>query len=246
MVYQKMLRGLGSLGALGFVACAGAGALEEQEREAFDSKARSPAALSVDARSPSPDLVPRTPDAATAECTISPDCESVPLPLLTLEPCCTATTTCGFELNSVDPEQRETVAAAVGLGEGETCAPRERFFIRHPGAEDLRVSTEAGKDILLTTGCSTASILSINFVGCCLPNNRCGVSTYGIWDTLAVLAPGAGFARLECVSSKKLNAQLADSQFRGLRFLPDTDAACDYAALDAQLPPDDSLIPIPY
>jgi hypothetical protein len=174
---------------------------------------------------------------AAPACTLPEDCESVPLIFLTLDACCTATTACGLEVTGAPPELRETLASALELEKGETCAPRDRFFIKHPGSEDLRIETDEGKEILLSTGCDNASILSISFIGCCMPNNRCGVSTYGVWDTLNVLAPGEPFSRLQCVSSKELNAQLADSKFRGLRFLPDTDTSCDYAALDAQLPP---------
>lgn len=180
-----------------------------------------------------------TADAGAAACTLSEDCDSVPLVFLSLEACCTASTSCGFAVRGGPPELQETVASALDLGAGETCAPRDRYFLTHPGSEDLRIADDDGEEILLTTGCRTASILSISFIGCCMPNDRCGVSTYGVWDTLGVLAPGRPFSRLECVSSKVLNAQLEDSQFRGLRFLPDTDAPCDHAALDAQLPPVD-------
>jgi hypothetical protein len=182
--------------------------------------------------SPSSTSVPAAP-----ACVLPADCESVPLTFLTLDACCTATTACGLKVTGAPPELRETIASALELGDGETCAPRDRFFIKHAGSEDLRIETDEGKEILLSTGCDTASILSISFIGCCMPNNHCGVSTYGIWDTLNVLAPGEPFSKLQCVSSKELNAQLADSKLRGLRFLPDTDKSCDYAALDAQLPP---------
>lgn len=237
MLYASLVRGLASLAAMAVVGCDGASAEPEQQtRESLRAEARA----ALDGGMQSVPLTPAMSDAAAATCSLPPDCEGAKTAVFSLEPCCTERVACGFASIDAPPELtelQETVATAVGLTDGETCAPRDRYFIRHPGSEDLRVKTESGDEILLTTGCDTASILSINFVGCCMPNNRCGVSTYGMWDTLAVLAPGEPFGRLQCVSSKELNAQIGSSKLRGLRFLPDTDKACDYAALDAWLPP---------
>lgn len=240
MLDCNMVGRLGVLAAVTAIACEGGAGVEAPELRAFDLAPRPPAAERAG------ELIraePSRADAGMPACTLSPDCESVPLVFLELGACCTATTSCGLEVRNGPPDLRETVASVLELGEGETCAPRDRFFLTHPGSEDLRVATDTGEEILLTTGCNTASILSISFIGCCMPSNRCGVSTYGVWDTIGVLAPGAPFSRLQCVSSKTLNQQLEHSQFRGLRFLPDTDAPCDHAALDAQLPP---VEPSPY
>ena len=90
---------------------------------------------------------------------------------------------------------------AFELREDETCVARERFFLRQPGSEELRIATDAGEEILLTTECDNASVLSINFIGCCMPTGRCGLSTYGMWDTFAIALPDAAFSKLQCVSS---------------------------------------------
>jgi hypothetical protein len=170
-------------------------------------------------------------------CKPSPDCVEVPFMYgVTLEPCCSESFACGFEVNAA-PQFRETLATALNLGEDETCIERDRFFLTHPGTDDLRTVTEDGEEIILALECDTASFLSFNFPGCCMPNGRCGVSTYGLWDTIAVFDPEAGFAKQECVSAKELNEQIGDSKLRGLRYLPNTDKACDFEGLDERLGP---------
>lgn len=227
MLLGNPLRGLCALAALSTPACDDGASLEPASSEL----------ASLRTEPPSPPVA-----RPASSCTLTPDCRSVPLVFIDLKACCTPTTACGFEVTGGLglPDFRDTVADAVGLGPGETCAPRERYFIRHPSIDDLRIATEGGKDILLSSACDSTSILSITFGGCCMPNNRCGVSTYGIWDTIGVLAPEAPFAKLQCVAAAQMNAQIAESRFRGLHYLRDTDAPCDYAALDATLPPADA------
>ena len=237
MPIDNVFRKVSLLGALAVCACSGSSTEPEPNLSRGRIAARQAEASRLDGETQSASDGPSIRDASASTCEIPPDCERVPLPGASLEPCCTDAIACGFEMKGGLPGQAETVASAVNLRDGETCAPRDRFFIEHPGNEDMRVETDSGEEILLTTGCNTASILSISFAGCCMPNNRCGVSTYGIWDTLAVIAPGAAFAQLECVASKVLNTQIENSLWRGLRFLPDTDKPCDYAALAADLPP---------
>ena len=237
-----------STAAVAALACDGASIESEPAWQGAIAEAREEPASLVDA-GPREDAGAQSAtsrsDASSGSCTLPPDCERAESPIFSLEPCCTERIACGFSRTMVPPELQdlqETIATAVGLHDGDTCAPRDRFFIKHPGSEDLRIQTQSGDEILLSTGCETASILSISFIGCCMPNNRCGVSTYGIWDTLAVIAPGEPFSRLQCVPSSELNAQIGRTKLRGLRFLPDTDAPCDYAALDASLPPADPYV----
>ena len=237
MFESSVRRVLSSLVALIGIACDAGERDPEAINESSLAEQRTPA-QNGDGGTRSTRDAARRPRAGSGACSIPPGCDRVPLMVLSLEPCCTESIACGFEVVGGTPELRDTVAATLALPPGETCAARERYFIKHPTTEDMRLDPESGPDILMTSKCDTASILSVSFGGCCMPNNRCGVSTDGMWDTLAVIAPGEPFSKLECVASKELNAQLEDSRLRGLRFLPDTDQACDHAALDARLPPD--------
>jgi hypothetical protein len=100
-----------------------------------------------------------------------------------------------------------------------------------------RVEVEGGDDILITPDCESFTVFAFILPGCCLPDDRCGLSTDESSPTLGALAgdPQAPFARPECVPAEVLNQQFRDSQV--LLPLARTVAAgkCDHAALADEL-----------
>jgi hypothetical protein len=211
---------------------------EEESDRSASSEARADASLSRrrDAGATSADASSkRDSSSSTAgQCTIPEGCEAADFGVTKLNPCCNESIECGLALEG-SAEFRDTLTSALDLPKDQTCIARDRYFLTHAGSEEKRVVDEQGNQYLLTYECDTASMLSWSFIACCMPNKRCGVSTYGLYDTLAVLVPGAPFSQPECVSSAELNAQLKDSKLAGLAHLHDTDKACDYEALAARL-----------
>jgi hypothetical protein len=106
-----------------------------------------------------------------------------------------------------------------------------------PGQSEQRVQTEGAPDQLITPECETRSLLSFTLPGCCMPNNRCGVSNYHIADILLALGGvPAPFTRVQCTSTETLNIEFRLTPLAGLGQLPSSDGPCDYNALDAKLP----------
>lgn len=179
--------------------------------------------------------------AMAAACELPPDCKSVNAPLLfAIEACCSARVACGFRVASGPSALGDTVVSVVdpdGAFE-DGCVPRERYFLSFEGLMDERVPVEGGDDILIAHDCQTSAILSIAFPGCCLPSGQCGISTYQMHDTIAVLVgPEAAVAQLECVPAATMNARLSETSLAGFARLHENGDNCDYAALDQSLPP---------
>lgn len=215
-----------------WLSCVGCGGTENDAPPGSGSEqVRGDAAAEESARKP-----------ATRTCRPEKSCKSVLTSVFTLEACCTEEVECGFDLTHPE-DLRSSVLAAFGVPEDanaeERCVERSRYFLTFPSDAEERVATGRGEDLLVTRDCESSSMLSVSFAGCCLPNDRCGISTYLIHDTLAVLAedPQAPFAQLECVSVAEMNRQLSESILAGFAHLPQTEGSCDYAALAARLPP---------
>lgn len=185
-------------------------------------------------------------DAQAAACVLPPDCKSVTAPpFFAVEACCSEKVECGFavpppsDLNSAAVQR--TVDPDGEFPDG--CVPRERYFLTFEGLMDERVPVEGSDDILIAESCRSSAILSIFFAGCCLPENKCGISTYQIHDTIAVLVGAdAPLAQLQCASVEQMNELVAMTSLAGFAHLKPTEGSCDHAALDARLPPvDDPL-----
>lgn len=176
-------------------------------------------------------------DAQPAACDVPPDCLSVRTSALSLAPCCSAETRCGFAYVSSVVLQRDAFYAALGLAPGTTCIPETKLFHTGPTGESQRVPTEDGGQVLVSTDCPTSFVTSLPFRGCCLPTNECAVTSYPAQAELKVLVDGADlpFTHIECVKAEELNMQLKASPLAGYGRVLSTSGSCDYAALDRTL-----------
>jgi hypothetical protein len=179
-----------------------------------------------------------------AACVRAPGCDNIATPALTAAACCTPVTPCGYELPPLDPETEmwfpEAKAQIAQLTKGDPngrCAPDSFFFGQRPGLWKHRVEPEQGEDILITDECESYTVFAFILPGCCLPDNTCGLSTDESWPTLEELAPGAPFAKPECVSAAVLNQQFRDSGTLAGFARTTAAGSCNYAALSAELPP---------
>jgi len=191
--------------------------------------------------------VTTTPPASDpAACKLADHCVDVNATFVSLKACCSPVTTCGYELPDLDPETQrffpdaQDFVAMLAAGDPNgRCVPENFFFDLQPGLWKHRVEVETGQDIFITPDCQSFSLAAFILPGCCLPDNTCGLSTDESWPTLQVLAGGidAPFTKPECVTAEELNQQFRDSG--SLASLARTRAAgtCNYAALEAELPP---------
>jgi hypothetical protein len=176
-----------------------------------------------------------------------PNCEAINTVPFAFQPCCLESNACGYEL-SRPAELRDTLTSVVAMGDAGTdgtCIPADKMFVRAPGQDEKRVVTQGAPDQLITPTCESRALIVFPLVGCCMPNNMCGISTYQITQTLAglTLFP-APFGSPECVSSAELKTQFRAAGITGLGQLPATEGGCDYAELDARLPhPDPTSTP---
>jgi hypothetical protein len=162
-------------------------------------------------------------------CVHPPDCVSVITSTVGMATCCPNNgESCGY-----------SVLYPGELDDG-TCRPNSAVFLRLPGQAEERVESETeggAPDQLITPECETRSLLAFTLPGCCMPDNRCGVSTYHIADILLFLGGvPAPFTRVQCTSVEALNLEFRLTPLAGLGQIPPSDGACDYEALDAKLP----------
>jgi len=207
---------------------AGAGSADASSGKNLDAGALLDAASANPARS----------DAQVVRCTVAPDCLSVRTAVLSLAPCCSEATSCGFAYESSIVVDRATFSASLGLAPGESCVPETTIFHTAPTGESQRVPLGDGGQVLVSTDCPTSFVTSIPFRGCCLPNNECALTTYPAQAELKVLVDGADlpFTRIECVKADELNAQIKASQLAGYGRVLSTTGSCNYAELDRTLP----------
>lgn len=177
-------------------------------------------------------------------CAPPPDCLPIQN-LINIDACCSETLRCGWDISdvvrnaSMYPDQAAALAS-FDIDADKPCVPRGVLFFEAPSQPAKRVPAPGG-DILLTPDCTSRTIANSLLAGCCLPDDTCGLSTQGALSAFkALLAhvqgdPTEPFTSPECVSPKALNAQLADSKLEAWAFIPASEGACSYAALDAML-----------
>jgi hypothetical protein len=179
-------------------------------------------------------------------CTVQPaDCPDLITPFLSSKACCTPCHACGYVLPEVDDITRslfpipEEFAAMWTAGDpSKRCANSKLFFDVRPGLDEERYVADDGAQILITPSCMSYTIAAFILPGCCMPDNRCGLSTHMSYDTLGVLNElmPAPFSQPECVSSDTLNQQFRATAKLGPFARTSASGTCDYAALDAKLP----------
>jgi hypothetical protein len=116
------------------------------------------------------------------------------------------------------------------------CKPASEIFLEADGEREQRIVTAGAPDQLITPDCETRVLIGYPLVGCCMPNNHCGVSTYQVANTLLGLAAAPEpFTKVECVPVDVLNAQFKESSLAGFGQLPPSDGSCDYHDLATRL-----------
>jgi hypothetical protein len=141
-----------------------------------------------------------------------------------LDPCCPTTRECGYK-----------ITRPAELGDG-SCKPASEIFLEAAGADEKRIVTAGAPDQLITPDCETRVLIGYPLIGCCMPNNHCGVSTYQVANILLGLAvEPAPFTRVECVAVETLNAQFQASSLAGFGQLPASQGNCNYGDLATRL-----------
>jgi len=179
-------------------------------------------------------------DAQAFRCDVPADCLAVTTSALSLSPCCSATVRCGLAYASSIVLDRASFYTSLGLPAGETCIPDSKLFHTGPTADNKRVPTSDGGQVLQANDCPTSFVTSIPFRGCCLPTNECAITSYPANNELKVLVDGMDlpFTRVECVKAEELNAQLRASPLAGYARVLSTTGSCNYGELDRTLPRD--------
>lgn len=157
--------------------------------------------------------------------------------------CCSDTLRCGWDVGqlaevfAMDPEDY----GRFGLRVETPCAPRSALFFELAPQAEQRVPGAGAGDILITPECTTRAFANALLPGCCLPDDTCGLSTTVGKDVFVTLLRNdfvrAPFTFNECVTWKQLNDQLAATALAPWAFVPPSKGKCNYAALDARLPP---------
>mgnify|MGYP003429116241 CR=1 FL=1 len=180
-------------------------------------------------------------------CTIAPDCVDINTSFFQYPACCTKKYACGYEVAfteeflSVYPQARDLLARVAADDPNGKCAPDSFIFPIKPGTYDHRVELpgEPDADILVDAQCESRAVTVFSLPGCCMRDNRCGISTDEIAPTFQVLLEGepAPFAEPECLTADALNEQLKATKLAAFGRIPPTSgAACDHAALAQKIP----------
>jgi hypothetical protein len=196
----------------------------------------------ADPMPPPPDpAAVRDHDGGAAQCRAPIDCRAVDTLAISLQPCCTASIACGYELTR--PEELRGLLYGRDAGqipdtpEGR-CVALEKIFVTPPTRPEKRVEVPGAEPIFYTPECVSRAILAYPFVGCCMASGECGISTdvaLGALSLLALPFPSP-LTRAECTTARKVNeAFLASSSFAGFAHFEDTTGRCDYAGLAARL-----------
>lgn len=178
-------------------------------------------------------------------CTVQPDCPDLTTPFLSSKACCTPFHACGYVLPEVDDITRSAFPMLEEFGmmwtmgdPSNRCANSKLFFDVRPGLDEERYLPDDGGQILITPSCMSHTLAAFILPGCCMPDNRCGLSTHMSYDTLGVLNElmPAPFTQPECVSAETLNQQFRATPKLGPFGRTIASGSCNYAELDARLP----------
>jgi hypothetical protein len=178
-------------------------------------------------------------------CTVQPDCPDISTTFFSSSACCTPSHACGYLLPEVNDASRALFPMLDGFAEMWTmgdpnhrCADSKLFFDVRPGLDEERRQLDDGGQILITPTCMSYTLAAFILPGCCMPDNRCGLSTHMSYDTLGVLNDlmPAPFTQPECVSAETLNQQLRATPKLGAWARTTASGSCDYKELDTKLP----------
>lgn len=175
-------------------------------------------------------------------CVKEDGCKDVMTPFFQYPSCCSPNVSCGYEITYDDaffevyPQARDVLFNLASDDPEGKCVPESYVFPVRPGTYDHRVEVEGPEegDILVAKACESRGFWVFTLPGCCMPDDRCGISTDEVALTLELLLEGesAPFAKPECVTADELNMQFAASSLDEFARIPPTGgASCDYRAL---------------
>jgi hypothetical protein len=161
--------------------------------------------------------------------------------------CCSPHVTCGYEINFDDaffevyPQARDVLFGLASDDPEGKCVPEKYVFPEKPGTYDHRIELEGPEenDILVAGECESRGFWVFTLPGCCMPDNRCGISTDEVAPTFELLLEGesAPYAKPECVTADELNTQFNASSLDEFARIPATSgASCDHQALAQKIP----------
>lgn len=182
-----------------------------------------------------------------AACRKADDCKDLNTSYFQYPACCSPNVACGYQISYDDaffevyPQARDVLFDLASDDPEGKCVPDRYVFPEKPGTYDHRVEVEGPieDDVLVAKECESRGFWVFTMPGCCMPDNRCGISTDEVAPTFEVLLDGATapFAKPECVTADELNAQLKASPLAAFARIPATSGApCDFAALSEALP----------
>jgi len=180
-------------------------------------------------------------------CLIAEGCENLATGFFQYPACCSPNVSCGYEVTfdeaflDVYPQARDLLLNVASDDPEGKCVPESVVFPVRPGTYDHRVQVEGPEesDILVAAQCESRGILVFTLPGCCMPDDRCGISTDEVALQLGLLLEGeeAPFSAPECVTADELNTQLKASSLSEFGRIPATAGApCDHSALAEALP----------
>jgi hypothetical protein len=182
------------------------------------------------------------PDAGAGMCVKSDDCVDIDTSYFQYPSCCSPHVSCGYQITYDDmffevyPQARDVLFQLASDDPEGKCVPESYVFPVKPGTYDHRVQVEGPEeqDILVAEQCESRGFWVFTLPGCCMADNRCGISTDEVAPTLGLLLEGetAPFTQPECVTADELNAQFKTTSLSAFARIPATAGApCDRAAL---------------
>lgn len=191
--------------------------------------------------------VTASPSADAGMCVREEACKDLITSFFQYPACCSPNVTCGYQITFDDaffevyPQARDVLFDLASDDPEGKCVPDKYVFPEKPGTYDHRIELEgpAEDDILIAEQCESRGFWVFTLPGCCMPDNRCGISTDEVAPTFELLLEGesAPFAKPECVTADELNMQFnASSLDEFARVPPTSGAACDREALALAVP----------
>jgi hypothetical protein len=185
--------------------------------------------------------------APAAMCSIAVGCEDLATSFFQYPACCSPKVSCGYQVTLDDaflevyPQARDLLLNVASDDPEGKCVPESFVFPVRPGTYDHRVQVEGPEegDILVAAQCESRGLMVFTLPGCCMPDDRCGISTDEVALQLGLLLEGeeAPFSTPECVTADELNMQLKASSLSEFGRIPATAGTpCDHSALAEALP----------
>ena len=175
-------------------------------------------------------------------CVAEETCKDLNTSFFQYAACCSPNVSCGYELEFDDaffdvyPQARDLLFELASDDPEGKCVPESYIFPVRSGTYDHRVEVEGPEsgDILVAQQCESRGFWVFTLPGCCMPDNRCGISTDEVAPTFELLLEGesAPFAKPECVTADELNRQFEATSLDAFARIPATSGAqCDHQAL---------------